>query len=335
MAFTRTPGRALRLTDRATLEFFEQETIARKAIERRSLTFRAPAAYDAGADLILPADNDANGVLTKLGNVLSWGIGGGGGITEEDLAEALLDYQLLSEKDQPDGYASLDGTTKVPAANLGTGSPTSLKFLDGSQVWRVLDDADIPATIARDSEVAAAITTHEGLSDPHTGYQKESEKDAASGYPSLDGSTLVPAAELGTGTPTSAKFLDGSRAWRVLVDADIPAVLTVDYISSPFVGVTASTGATTIDLATGQNFKVTLAASTTLTLSNPVDGARYLFYVKQDGTGSWTVTWPSAVKWRSSRAPVISPAASAFDVITLMYHGGDGIYLGEYAQKYG
>jgi hypothetical protein len=41
-----------------------------------------------------------------------------------------------------------------------------------------LIDADIPASIARDTEVTAAITTHEAASDPHTGYLRESVADA-------------------------------------------------------------------------------------------------------------------------------------------------------------
>ena len=40
------------------------------------------------------------------------------------------------------------------------------------------------------------ITTHEAAADPHTGYQKESEKAAANGYASLDSGGLVPAAQL-------------------------------------------------------------------------------------------------------------------------------------------
>jgi len=43
---------------------------------------------------------------------------------------------------------------------------------------------------------AAALAAHEAASDPHIGYQKESEKGAASGYASLDGSGLVPVAQL-------------------------------------------------------------------------------------------------------------------------------------------
>lgn len=36
------------------------------------------------------------------------------------------------------------------------------------------------------SSHAGVISTHEGAADPHTGYQKESEKNAASGYPGLN-----------------------------------------------------------------------------------------------------------------------------------------------------
>ena len=38
-------------------------------------------------------------------------------------------------------------------------------------------------------------------------------KDATSGYAGLDGTTLVPAAELGTGTPDATKVLRGDRTW--------------------------------------------------------------------------------------------------------------------------
>lgn len=42
----------------------------------------------------------------------------------------------------------------------------------------------------------AAVATHAGAADPHTGYQKESEKAAANGYASLDAGTQVPIAQI-------------------------------------------------------------------------------------------------------------------------------------------
>lgn len=45
----------------------------------------------------------------------------------------------------------------------------------------------------------AAVSAHAASADPHTGYQKESEKGAANGYASLDGAGRVPSAQLPPG----------------------------------------------------------------------------------------------------------------------------------------
>jgi len=71
-----------------------------------------------------------------------------------------------------------------------------------------LADSDVPATIARDTEVATAVDDHAALADPHTGYQKESEKAVANGYASLDASAMVPVTQIrsvnaGTSFPVS------------------------------------------------------------------------------------------------------------------------------------
>ena len=57
------------------------------------------------------------------------------------------------------------------------------------------------------------LTAHLADADPHTQYQRESEKAAANGYASLDAGTLVPFAQLGTGTATGLKFLRDDRTW--------------------------------------------------------------------------------------------------------------------------
>ena len=62
---------------------------------------------------------------------------------------------------------------------------------------------------------AAADAAHVAAGDPHTGYQKESEKGAANGYAGLDAGAKVPVAQLGTGTPDSTKFLRDDRVWAV------------------------------------------------------------------------------------------------------------------------
>lgn len=60
-----------------------------------------------------------------------------------------------------------------------------------------------PDTHNHDAAIASAIATHEAASDPHTSYQRESEKGAANGYAGLDAGTKVPVAQLPTGSSAS------------------------------------------------------------------------------------------------------------------------------------
>lgn len=52
------------------------------------------------------------------------------------------------------------------------------------------------------------MSTHTGSSDPHTQYQKESEKGNANGYASLDSFTLVPSAQLPVATTTVSGIVE-------------------------------------------------------------------------------------------------------------------------------
>lgn len=81
--------------------------------------------------------------------------------THEAAGDPHPQYQRESEKGVAGGYASLDGSGTVP-------------------------DAQIPAAIARDTEVAAAISTHEAAPDPHPQYLTEAEGDARYGLSSTE-----------------------------------------------------------------------------------------------------------------------------------------------------
>lgn len=96
----------------------------------------------------------------------------------------------------------------VTETKLASGSVTSTKIADasvttskiavadadgkvlirrsGAMVYDTLQDADIPATVARDSEVTTAIATHEAAPDPHTVYALEAAM-LASGTLALTG----------------------------------------------------------------------------------------------------------------------------------------------------
>jgi hypothetical protein len=77
---------------------------------------------------------------------------------------------------------------------------------------------------------------------------------------------------------------------------------------------TANTGTTyTIDLANGTVQILTLTGNCTFTFPTATAGRSFIMLLKQDGTGSRTVTWPSAVKWPASTAPTITATASRLD----------------------
>lgn len=71
------------------------------------------------------------------------------------------------------------------------------------------------------AEAAGAVAAHAGAADPHSVYQKESERAAANGYASLDAGALVPVAQLATGTPDGTKFLRDDRTWQAVAGGSV------------------------------------------------------------------------------------------------------------------
>lgn len=76
---------------------------------------------------------------------------------------------------------------------------------------------------------------------------------------------------------------------------------------------------------------VTLAGNRIFTFINPKSGGRYLIFLKQDTTGSRTVTWPTII-WRGGTAPTLTTAANKTDLITLVYDGTS--YYGDASLNY-
>jgi hypothetical protein len=98
-----------------------------------------------------------------------------------------------------------------------------------------------------------------------------------------------------------------------------------------FANTASVTGATTLDLSTTNIYNLTLTGNITVTLSNPpASGTLYsvMMIVKQDGTGSRTITWPASVKWPNASAPTLSTAANAVDVLNFFTVDGGTTYYG-------
>ncbi len=153
----------------------------------------------------------------------------------EASADPHSQYQREIEKGVAGGYASLDGGGKVPdsqipdtitrdtelAAHEGAADPHTVYQKESEKgsangyasldAGGTVPDAQIPAGIARDSEVTTAIGNHEGAVDPHTQYERESQKGIANGYASLDGGGKVPDSQIPDGITRDTELVDFAK----------------------------------------------------------------------------------------------------------------------------
>ncbi len=83
-----------------------------------------------------------------------------------------------------------------------------------------------------------------------------------------------------------------------------------------------------VDWSKGDVQAVTLGGNRTLTFSKGQKGGKYILILKQDETGSRTVTWPLSVRWpggppQTGGQPggVLTTTAGKKDYITFSYDG--------------
>jgi len=92
-----------------------------------------------------------------------------------------------------------------------------------------------------------------------------------------------------------------------------------------------SSTADTIDWRISNKQKSTLTGNVTYTFTAPSGPASLILKILT-GAGSFTVTWPAAVKWAGGAAPTITATASKMDLICFYYDGTN--YWGTYSQNY-
>lgn len=79
---------------------------------------------------------------------------------------------------------------------------------------------------------------------------------------------------------------------------------------------------------------VVLGGNRTFTFATPQDGGRYILILKQDATGSRTVTFPSNVLWAGGTPPTLSTAANTVDIITFVYDETNDKYYSGFNLNY-
>ena len=108
----------------------------------------------------------------------------------------------------------------------------------------------------------------------------------------------------------SATYTYNGSAW----------IMTSRAINQPPVALTDA-GSISWNLGTQAFAVVTLAGNRTLANPASIIPGNYSLIVKQDATGSRTLSYGNAFKWPAGTAPVLSTAASAIDLLTFVCDG--------------
>jgi hypothetical protein len=123
---------------------------------------------------------------------------------------------------------------------------------------------------------------------------------------------------------TTATALNRASATQVLTGiVPVENVITKGSVS----------GSQAVDWDTGTICTITMTGATTFTDSNASAGQTMVYYLKQDATGSKTVTWPTTTWLEGGTAPTLTTTANKTDVIVRYFDGT--VYWGYVGGKNG
>ncbi|HEX6462013.1 MAG TPA: hypothetical protein VFZ58_01935 [Candidatus Saccharimonadales bacterium] len=294
-------------------------------------------------------------VLSYNGSGLAWANGGAGGdpAMGGDLSGVASNAQIVANAVGPTELA----TNAVTTVKIADSNVTDAKIASGvsqSKITNLTTDlagkADETITISAGTGLTGggdltanrtlsanfgttSGTIAQGNDSRITGAEQTANKAAANGYASLNASTLVPVAQLGSGTANNTTYLRGDGTWATVSGGG--GVTPINGGGETYFDAGNSGTAATIDLANGNVQKLTLTANCTLTLTSPAAGAMraLTLLVFQDATGSRTMTWPGTVSWGAAGAPVLTLTASRMDIISLFTVDGGTTWYGALGGK--
>lgn len=223
----------------------------------------------------------------------------------------------------------INGTNTPTAGAVAVGDGTTLNFTAAGTAGQVL------------TSNGAAVPT---WTDNGSGTVTSASVVSANGFAgTVATSTTTPAITLttsitgllkGNGTAMSAATAGTDyvtpTGTETLTNKTLTNPTVTNYTETPFTA--NSSTAITLALTNGTVQIITLTGNSTITMPTAVSGKSFIMFLKQDATGSRTVTW-STVKWAGGTAPTITATASRQDIYSF-FSDGTNWYGVTVAQNY-
>ena len=190
-------------------------------------------------------------------------------------------------------YRLLDASTAVTAAQGGTG---------------VSNNAASTLTISGAFATTVTVSGTTAVTLPTSGTLA-----TLAGTETLTNKTIA----YGSNTLTDVV---GVTATQTLTNKTLTNPTVTNYVETPYSD--NSSTAITLALTNGTVQIITLTGNATITMPTAVSGKSFTLLLKQDATGSRTVTW-TTVSWPSATAPTITSTASKMDKYVFI---SDGTY---------